>query len=95
MWAFDTPGGTTGRPPGPPYRATLSVAEAVCVRMPLLPVMVSVKVPLGPDDDVFTVSVEVVLAGFGVNVTVDPEGRPPRVRETDPLKPFAGAIVTM
>ena len=68
---------------------------AVCVRVPLLPVMVSVKVPLGPDDDVLTLSVDVPVAGLGENVTVEPDGWPLRLRVTDPEKPLDGVTVTV
>lgn len=57
--------------------------------------MVSVKVPRGPHDGVFTVRVEVVVAGLGVNVTMAPEGWPVRLNVTAPLKPLDGVIVTM
>ncbi len=46
----------------------------VWLRLPLTPVIVSVKIPFGPVGDVVTVSVEVVVAGLGVNLTVEPEG---------------------
>ena len=68
---------------------------AVCIRMPLCPVMVSGKVPLGPDDDDLTLSVDVPVAGFGENVTVEPDGWPLRLRVTDPEKPLDGVTVTM
>jgi hypothetical protein len=57
--------------------------------------MVSVKVPLGPDDDVLTLSVDVPVAGFGENVTVEPDGWPPRLRVTDPEKLLDGLTVTV
>jgi hypothetical protein len=46
-------------------------------------------------DRVLIVSVDVPVAGLGVNVTVDPAGWPLRLSVTDPLKPFAGVIVTV
>jgi hypothetical protein len=45
-------------------------------------------------DRVLIVSVDGPVAGLGLNVTVDPEGWPLRLRVTDPLEPLAGAIVT-
>jgi hypothetical protein len=41
------------------------------------------------------VSVDPLVAGLGVNVTVDPGGWPVRLSVTDPLKPFFGMIVTV
>jgi hypothetical protein len=73
---------------------TVSFAVVVWFRLPLTPVMVSVKVPLTPFT-VCTVSVDVVLAGLGVNLAVDPEGCPVTLRVTDPLKPFRLAMVTV
>jgi len=46
-------------------------------------------------DRVLIVSVDVPVAGLGVNVTVDPDGWPLRLSVTDPLKPFDGVIVTV
>jgi hypothetical protein len=74
-----------------PYFVTLSLVVALCVRVPLFPVMVSVKVPLGPDDEVLTVSVDVLV----VNVTVEPDGWPLRLRVTEPEKPLDGLTVTV
>jgi len=56
--------------------------------------MVSVYVFGAVVDRVVTVRVDVPVAGFGVNVTVDPDGWPLRLNVTDPVKPFAGLIVT-
>ena len=73
---------------------TFSVALVVCVRLPLTPWIVSVKLPRTPPT-VCTLSVELVVAGLGVNVAVDPEGSPATLRLTDPLKPLLGVIVTV
>ena len=73
---------------------TVSFAVVVRFKLPLTPVMVSVKVPLTPLT-VCTVSVEVVVAGLGVNVAVDPEGWPVTFKVTDPLKLFRLVMVTV
>jgi hypothetical protein len=57
--------------------------------------MISVKVPLGPDDDVLTLSVDVPVVEVGVNVTVEPDGWPLRLRVTEPEKPSDGLTVTV
>ena len=62
---------------------------------PLFPVTVSVKGPLGPDDDVFTLSVDALVVGERVNVTVEPDGWPLRLRITDPENPLDGVTVTV
>ena len=59
-----------------------------------MPVIVGVKVPLTPVT-VCTLSVEVAVAGFGVNVAVEPAGRPPTERVTDPVKAPIGVMVTV
>jgi hypothetical protein len=41
------------------------------------------------------VSVDEPVAGLAVNVTMDPDGWPVRLSVTEPLKPFAGVIVTV
>jgi hypothetical protein len=76
------------------YFVTLSLAVAVCVSAPFLPVMVSVKVPRGPDADVRTVSVDAVVAAAGEKVTAAPKGCPARVSATDPENPPADVIAT-
>ena len=46
-------------------------------------------------DKVFTVRVELLVAGLGVKVTVLPDGWPVRLRVTDPLKPLLGVTFTV
>ena len=46
-------------------------------------------------DNVCTVSVDLAVPGFGVNLTVDPEGCPVRLRVTAPPKPWDGVMVTV
>lgn len=79
----------------PPYVLTFRLAVVAWLKLPLTPVIVSVKVPLGPVADVVTLSVEVVVAGSGVSVTVEPEGWPPTLSVTVPPKPLDGVIVTV
>ena len=74
---------------------TVSVVVAVCLRSPLTPVMISEKEPVVDLDEVPTVSVEVVVAGFGRKLTVDPAGWPPRLNVTDPVKPLSLVMVTV
>jgi hypothetical protein len=65
------------------------------VNDPFVPVTVSVNVPRGPDDDVRTVSVDVLVVAVGLNANVEPEGCPLRLRVTDQEDPFDGVMVTV
>ena len=56
---------------------------------------VNVYVRLLVFDSVLIVSVELPVAGFGLKVTVDPDGWPDRLRFTAPLNPLDGVIVTV
>ena len=71
-----------------------SVTDVEWVRPPLVPVMVSVKVPRFTCPFVVTVSVELDVAGFGLNEPDERFGRPLTPSDTDPLKPLTGVIVT-
>jgi hypothetical protein len=73
---------------------TDSFAVVVWCRLPLVPVIVSVYVWREADDSVLIDSVELPVAGFGVKVTVDPDGWPLRLSETEPLKPLDSVTVT-
>ena len=74
-----------------------SVVVAVRVRtgVPPVPVTVRVYVPLGELPGTFTVIVDEVVAGFGLNEPIAPKGRPATVRMTGELKPFVRLIVTV
>ena len=76
-------------PPGVPGELTTRVAEAVWTRLPLVPVIVRVYVPVGVVDAVWTVSVEVPdpLTEVGLNVPVAPVGNPLKVNPTEPVNP--------
>src|ERR1700732_3271331 len=68
-----------------------------CVRLPLVPVMVSVDVPTGVVLAVVTVSVEVPLPLIvaGEKLAVAPVGNPLAPRVTVPVNPFSAPIVTV
>jgi hypothetical protein len=65
----------------------------VFVKLPDVPVMVSVTVPMVAVPLAVSVNVLVVVAGFGLNDAVTPLGRPDADKLTLPLKPFCGVIV--
>jgi hypothetical protein len=71
------------------------VTVVVCIRPPLVPVIVSGNVPGAVFDLVEMVSVEVDVAGFGLNEAVVRLGRPLTLRLTEPLKPLIGEMVTV
>jgi hypothetical protein len=68
---------------------------AVCVSVPLTPVIVSVYVPIGVLVLVVTESVDDPVAGFGVKLPLAPLGCPLTLRVTWPVKPPVGLIVTL
>ena len=72
----------------------MSVRLAVWVEPPLVPVIVSAKVPRGVFVLVLTVSVDVVVVGLGLNDAVVREGSPVTLRLTEPVNPFNRLIVT-
>jgi hypothetical protein len=63
-------------------RVTASVAVAVCVSDPLVPVIVSGYVPIGVLVLVVTDSVDEDAAGFGEKLPLAPAGSPPTVNVT-------------
>jgi hypothetical protein len=68
-----------------------------CVRLPLVPVRVSVEVPAGVVPAVVTVSVEVPLPLIvaGEKLAVAPVGNPLALRVTVPVNPFSAPTVTV
>ena len=74
----------------------MSVAPALCERVPLVPVTVIVKVPRGVLLLVLIVRVEVpgAVTGFLENVGFAPAGRPDVESDTLPANPFCGVTVT-
>src|SRR5437870_8871447 len=73
---------------------TTSVTVAVCVRLPLTPVIVTVEVPSGVLGLGVTERVDDPVAGFGVKLPVAPLGSPLTLSVTWPVKPPVGLTVT-
>jgi hypothetical protein len=70
----------------------------VCVRVPDVPVMVTVIVPVVAVPLAVSVNVLLFVAevvGLGLNAAVTPLGRPEADKLTLPLKPFCGVTVTV
>ena len=75
---------------------TTRVTEAVCVVVPLVPVMVNGKLPVGVVLLVVIVSVELPeVSGVGLNVPLAPAGNPLTVRSTLPVNPPLGVTVAV
>ncbi len=76
---------------------TESVTPELCVRLPLVPVMVSVEEPTGVVLLVVTVSVELPepVTLVGEKVPTAPAGNPLTLRVTAPVKPPAAAMLVV
>jgi hypothetical protein len=74
---------------------TTSVTLAVCVRFPLAPVMVRVKLPVCAVAVVDTVKVDVPVVEVGLKLPLAPVPKPVALRSTVPAKPFCGVTVTV
>jgi hypothetical protein len=76
---------------------TMSVTDVVWVKLPLTPVMVTVKLPVGVVVAVVTVTIEEMSpeAGFGLKLAVAPAGNPAALKVTSPAKPPFRVIFTV
>jgi hypothetical protein len=77
---------------------TTSVTVAECVKLPLVPVMVSGNEPVGVVLAVARVSVELPdppLIDVGLNVPVAPVGNPLTLRDTVPVNPPCGETLAV
>ena len=72
---------------------TVRLMFVVCVRLPDVPVTVTVTVPVVAVLLAANVSVLEPVAGLGLNEAVTPPGKPELDKETLLLKPFAGVMV--
>ena len=76
-----------------PLGFTVNERVVVSVKLPEVPVIVTVDVPVVAVGLAVRVSVLVVLVGFGLKPAVTPLGRPEALKVTLPLKPFCGVTV--
>ena len=76
---------------------TVKVTFAVCDKLPLVPVIVSVDAPSGVELAVATLSVDEPepLIEAGLKLAVAPEGKPLALKATVPLNPFCAAMLTV
>ena len=74
----------------------VSDTEVECVRLPLVPVIVRLYVPLGDLPEVDTLNVTLVpVVEAGVKEAVALAGNPVTVNATDPVNPYSRVIVTL
>ena len=72
---------------------TVRARVVVAVRLPEVPVMVTVAAAVVAEPLAVSVSVLVPVVGFELNAAVTPLGKPDAERVTLPLKPFNGVMV--
>src|SRR5579863_5128038 len=75
----------------------MTVSESVVEleRLPDVPVMVTLPVPVVAVPLAFSVMVLMPAVGLGLNEAVTPVGRPEAERVTLPAKPFCGVMETL
>jgi len=74
---------------------TTRETEAVCERLPLVPVMVAEKLPVEVVAVVLTDIVAEPVAGFGLKLALAPAGKPAALKLTAPVKPPDGEMFTV
>jgi hypothetical protein len=74
---------------------TVRATVVVCVRLPEVPVMVTVVVPAAAVPDAVNVNVLEVVALAGLNDAVTPAGKLVTLRDTGPLKPLMSVTVVV
>jgi hypothetical protein len=79
--------------------ATFTVSKTVvdCVRLPDVPVMVTVTGPpaVAVDEAVSDSTLDPVIVGLGLKLAVVPAGKPVAANVTPPLKPLVGVTVML
>ena len=71
----------------------MRVNTVAFVKLPEVPVIVTVTIPVVAELPTASVSVLVVVVEFGLNDAVTPLGTPDADKLTLPVKPFCGEIV--
>jgi hypothetical protein len=78
---------------GPGVTGTVSVRGVVCVRLPEVPITVTVPENGAAVALAVSVNVLVLIAGLGLKAAVKPLGNPKAESDTLPLNPFRGVMV--
>jgi hypothetical protein len=73
--------------------ATVRLNGMLFVKLPDVPVIVTVAVPVAALELTARVSVLLEVAGFGLNAAFTPDGKPEAESVTLPLNPFTGVMV--
>jgi hypothetical protein len=76
---------------------TTKLTVVVCVKLPLVPLIVNVDVPTGVLPVVVTVNVElpVPVTVAGEKLAVAPAGNPLKVKPIEPEKPAVAVVLTV
>jgi len=74
---------------------TTRETEVVCERLPLVPVIVTGKLPVEVVAPALTVIAAEPVAGFGLKLALAPAGKPVVVKLTAPVKPPDGEMFTV
>jgi hypothetical protein len=76
-----------------PLANTVRLTAVVCVRLPDVPLIVTLAVPVAAVALAVSVKVLVEVVGFGLNPAVTPLGKPEALKLTLPVNPFVGLTV--
>ena len=87
---------TVTPPVPPPLLPLFTIREIVAVadRLPLVPLIVTMEVPVAAAGVAVKVTVLLPVVDVGLKVAVTPDGRPLAVSETLPENPLLGVTVT-
>jgi hypothetical protein len=77
------------------YFLTVSVTVVLCCKLPLVPAMVSVNVPLALPAVTVIVVVPDPVTEVGLKLALAPPGNPAQLNVTTPVNPFNGVTVTV
>ena len=80
-------------PPVVPELVTVRAIVVLCVKDPLVPVTVTLAVPVAAVLDAAKVTLLVPVVDAGLKLAVTPVGKPLAARATVPVKPFSGLTV--
>ena len=81
-------------PPVPfPIAVMVRETRVVWLREPLVPVTVTLAVPVAAVLEAVKVTVLVPVVDAGLKLAVTPVGKPLAAKATEPVKPFTGATV--
>jgi hypothetical protein len=71
------------------------VMATLWLRLPLVPVMVTLALPAVAAEEAVNVTVLVLVVEAGLNAAVTPDGKPVAENVTEPVNPFNGLTVSV